>query len=182
MSSQTSGEGEMRQRMIENDAVDCMVALPGQMFYSTQIPVCLWFLARDKSANGHRDRRGETLFIDARNMGYMVNRTTRAFDDDDLKKITDAYHSWRAKPESLEELGLATYEDQAGFCKSASREDIEKNGFVLTPGRYVGAEDAEDDGVPFEEKFAALREALEGHFSKSIEIQNEILSWVGRTE
>lgn len=176
MSSQTSGEGEMRQRMIETDAVDCMIALPGQMFYSTQIPVCLWFLARDKSANGHRDRRGETLFIDARNMGYMVNRTTRAFDNDDLKKITDAYHSWRAKPENLEELGLEPYADLPGFCKSAKTAEVEKNGYVLTPGRYVGAEAAEDDGVPFEEKIIDFQKMLTKQFKQSEKLKNSILS------
>ena len=166
MSSQTSGEGDIRQRMVEADAVDCMVALPGQLFYSTQIPVCLWFLARDKSANGHRDRNGETLFIDARNLGHMVNRTTRAFSDEDMAKITDAYHSWRSKPAELKKLKLKAYVDEPGFCKSASKEEIAKNGFVLTPGRYVGAAAAEDDGIPFEEKFAGLRAKLDEQFAE----------------
>ena len=181
MSSQTKGEGDIRKAMIEADAVDCMVALPGQMFYSTQIPVCLWFLARAKSANGHRDRQGETLFIDARNMGYMVNRTTRAFSDDDMAKITGAYHSWRAKPERLEELGLETYIDEPGFCKSANLELIQKHDYVLTPGRYVGAAALEDDGVPFEERIAGHQKQLERYFAIGNDLQSEIIknfSWL----
>lgn len=159
MSSQSSGEGDIRRRMIEQDAVDCMVALPGQLFYSTQIPACLWFLARDKSANGHRDRRGEILFIDARKLGAMVDRTRRDFSDADIEKVADTYHRWRSKARG--------YEDVAGFCKSATREEIEKQNFVLTPGRYVGAEEAEADDVPFEERFASLREKLEEQFQES---------------
>lgn len=156
MSSQQSGEGEIRKAMIEGDVVDCMVALPGQLFYSTQIPACLWFLARDKSANGHRDRRGEILFIDARNLGHMVDRTRREFSESDIAAITEAYHRWRAKPKP--ELG--EYQDIPGFCRSAQLEEVRKHGHVLTPGRYVGAEDAEDDGVPFAERFTALRVQL----------------------
>lgn len=185
MSSQTSGEGDIRRKMVEEDAVDCMVALPGQMFYSTQIPVCLWFLARNKSANGHRDRRGEVLFIDARNMGHMVSRTTREFSDEDMAKITGAYHSWRAKPEQLGDLELEPYADVPGFCKSANKDLIKKHDFVLTPGRYVGAADVEDDGVPFEEKFAALREILEGQFNESAKLQktiNQTLSLVSAND
>lgn len=163
MSSQQSGEGEIRKAMIEGDVVDCMVALPGQLFYSTQIPACLWFLARDKSANGHRDRRGEILFIDARNLGHMVDRTRREFSEKDIETITGAYHRWRAKPDA----GLGEYQDIPGFCKSATLEEVRKHGHVLTPGRYVGAEDAEDDGVPFAERFAALTATLEDQFNES---------------
>lgn len=144
MSSQQSGKGDMRKRMVEQDAVDCMVALPGQLFYSTQIPACLWFLAKDKSANGHRDRRGEFLFIDARKMGVMVDRTRREFTPEDIAKIAGTYHSWRNKD--------GGYEDVPGFCKSANKQEVAKQGYVLTPGRYVGAEDAVGDGVPFEER------------------------------
>ena len=176
MSSQTKGEGDIRKAMIAADAVDCMVALPGQMFYSTQIPVCLWFLARDKSANGHRDRQGETLFIDARNMGYMVNRTTRAFSDEDMVKITGAYHRWRAKPERLEELELEAYADEPGFCKSANLELIKKHDYVLTPGRYVGAAAREDDGVAFVDKIAILRETLEVQFRESEKLCESIIT------
>lgn len=174
MSSQSSGEGDMRQRMIEKDAVDCMVALPGQLFYSTQIPACLWFLARDKSANGHRNRKSEVLFIDARKLGHMVDRTRREFTDEDMAKITDAYHAWRAKPDDLEGLGLEPYKDVPGFCASVSNDDIAKQGHVLTPGRYVGAEAVEDDGIPFDEKFAELRATLAKQFSQGRKLEAEI--------
>jgi type I restriction enzyme M protein len=157
MSSQQSGEGEMRKRMVEQDAVDCMVALPGQLFYSTQIPACLWFLARDKSANGHRDRRGEILFIDARKLGVMVDRTRREFRPEDVARITDTYHRWRGKE--------GGYEDVPGFCKSASKDEVAKHGYVLTPGRFVGAEDAEDDGVLFEERVSSLTSKLFEQFA-----------------
>ncbi len=155
MSSNQSGEGEIRKAMVEADAVDCMVALPGQLFYSTQIPACLWFLARDKS-NGKRgnatlrDRRGEVLFIDARSMGTLVDRTRRELTDSDIQKIADTYHAWRG------EKAAGKYEDIPGFCKSASLDDIRKHGHVLTPGRYVGAEAAEDDGEAFVDKMQRL--------------------------
>lgn len=170
MSSQQSGEGEIRKEMIEKDVVDCMVALPGQLFYSTQIPACLWFLARDKSANGHRHRKGEFLFIDARNLGHMVDRTRREFSESDIAAITGAYHRWRAKPEA----GLGEYQDIPGFCRSATLEEVRKHGFVLTPGRYVGAEDAEDDGVSFEERFSGLREKLSEQFAEASELSAAI--------
>ncbi len=160
MSSQQSGEGDIRKAMIEGDVVDCMVALPGQLFYSTQIPACLWFLARDKSANGHRDRKGEFLFIDARNLGHMVDRTRREFSESDIGKITGAYHRWRAKPEA----GLVDYQDIPGFCRSATLAEVREHGFVLTPGRYVGAEHAEDDGISFEEQFSNLQTRVGEHF------------------
>lgn len=155
MSSNQSGEGEIRQAMIEADVVDCMVALPGQLFYSTQIPACLWFLARDKSKGRVgkaplRDRRGEVLFIDARKMGVLVDRTRRELTDEEVQKIADTYHAWRGEQEAGE------YVDVAGFCKSAKLEDIRKHGYVLTPGRYVGAEEQADDGEPFTEKMARL--------------------------
>ena len=163
MSSTQSGEGEIRRAMIEGEVVDCMIALPGQLFYSTQIPACLWFLARDKS-NGIardkklRDRRGEVLFIDARKLGHMVDRTRREFSDADIARIAGTYHAWR--------LGEG-YEDMPGFCKSASIEEIRAHGHVMTPGRYVGAEAAEEDDTPFAERFAALQEVLEAQFSEA---------------
>ena len=166
MSSTQSGEGEIRKAMIEGEVVDCMIALPGQLFYSTQIPACLWFLARDKS-NGIardktlRDRRGEVLFIDARKLGHMVDRTRREFSDADIARIADTYHAWR--------LGEG-YEDVPGFCKSAGIEDIRGHGHVLTPGRYVGAEAAEEDDTPFAERFAALQEELEVQFAEAEEL------------
>lgn len=151
MSSNQSGEGEIRKAMLEADAVDCMVALPGQLFYSTQIPACLWFLARDKNpGNGLRDRRGQVLFIDARKMGVLVDRTRRELTDEEVQTIAVAYHAWRGEKDAGE------YADVAGFCKSASLDEIRKHGHVLTPGRYVGAADVEDDGEPFEEKIARL--------------------------
>ncbi len=168
MSSQQSGEGEIRKAMIEADQVDAMVALPGQLFYSTQIPACLWILARDKSANGHRDRKGEILFIDARKLGFMIDRVRREFAEDDITKIAGAYHRWRSKAPD------EAYEDIPGFCKSASLDEVRAHGYVLTPGRYVGAADVEDDGVPFAEKFAALREKLEGQFKEGREIEKRI--------
>ncbi len=151
MSSNQSGEGDIRKAMLEADAVDCMLALPGQLFYSTQIPACLWFLARNKNpGKGLRDRRGQVLFIDARKMGVLVDRTRRELTDEEVQKIADTYHAWRGEKDAGE------YADVAGFCKSASMEDIRKHGHVLTPGRYVGAADVEDDGEPFEEKMARL--------------------------
>ena len=148
MSSSQSGEGEIRKSLIEAELVDCMVALPGQLFYSTQIPACLWFIARDRKGGKLRDRRGEVLFIDARKLGRMVDRTHRELTDDDIGRIAGAYHAWRE--------GADAYGDLAGFCKSAALEDVRKHGHVLTPGRYVGAEAQEDDGEPFEDKMKRL--------------------------
>ena len=179
MSSQTSGEGEIRKQLIEQDRVDCMVALPGQLFYSTQIPVCLWILSRDKSANGHRDRRGEVLFIDARNMGHMVDRVRREFSDDDIAQIAGTYRRWRARPETLEEKGWEAYADTPGFCKSEGLESIRKFDHVLTPGRYVGAADVEDDGVSFEEKFLSLKTGLVEMREKSRQLDVSIETALG---
>jgi type I restriction enzyme M protein len=154
MSSNQSGEGEIRKAIIEADLVDCMVALPGQLFYSTQIPVCLWFLARNKRNGRFRDRRGETLFIDARKMGTLVDRVHRELTDADVTKIAGAYHSWRGDKDS------GKYADMPGFCKAVKLDDIRKHSHVLTPGRYVGAESLEDDGEPFEEKMERLTATL----------------------
>jgi type I restriction enzyme M protein len=158
MSSNTSGEGEIRKNIIEADLVDCMVALPGQLFYSTQIPVCLWFLARDKRNHQFRDRRGEVLFIDARKLGEMEDRTHRRLTDADISRIADTYHAWRGEEEAIKRKG--EYEDEPGFCKSATLEEIRAHGHVLTPGRYVGAEAAEEDAEPFEEKMRRLAAQL----------------------
>src|SRR2546429_43140 len=146
MSSNQSGEGEIRRAIIEADLVDCMVALPGQLFYSTTIPVCLWFLARSKKNGRFRDRRGKTLFIDARKMGAMRDRVHRELTDKDLAKIAGTYHAWRGDEDA------GDYANTPGFCVAAKLDDIREHGHVLTPGRYVGAEAAEDDGEPFEEK------------------------------
>jgi type I restriction enzyme M protein len=174
MSSQQSGEGEIRKALIEQDRVDCMVALPGQLFYSTQIPACLWFLARDKSANGHRDRKGEILFIDARKLGQMVDRTRREFTDDDIALIADTYHRWRGKPGAVAAAGLEPYADEPGFCRSATLDEVRGHGHVLTPGRYVGAADVEDDGVSFEERFGALRAKLAEQFEAGRSLEGRI--------
>jgi len=154
MSSGQSGEGEIRKAIVEADLVDCMVAMPGQLFYSTQIPVCLWFLARGKKNGRFRDRRGETLFIDARKLGTLVDRVHRELSDEDVAKISGTYHAWRG------DKGAASYADVPGFCKGAKLEDIRKHGHVLTPGRYVGAGAAEEDDEPFEEKMKRLGATL----------------------
>lgn len=151
MSSTQSGEGNIRTAMVEADVVDCMVALPGQLFYSTQIPACLWFLTRKKNpGKGLCDRRKQVLFIDARKLGVMVDRTRRELTDTDIQKIANAYHAWRG------EKNAGKYEDIPGFCCSVSLEEIQKQGHILTPGRYVGTEEQEGDGEPFEDKMRRL--------------------------
>ena len=154
MSSNQSGEGEIRKAIVEADLVDCMVALPGQLFYSTQIPVCLWFLARTKRNGRFRDRRGETLFIDARKLGTLTDRVHRELTNEDIAKIAGTYHEWRGDKNAGE------YVDVPGFCKAAKLDDIRKHGHVLTPGRYVGAAAAEEDDEPFDEKMARLAKML----------------------
>ena len=150
MSSAQSGEGEIRKSLIEAGLVDCMVALPGQLFYSTQIPACLWFLSRERGGGRFRDRAGEILFIDVRALGRMVDRTHRELTDEDIARIADTYHAWRG------EEGAGAYDDVPGFCKSAALDEVRKHGHVLTPGRYVGAAPQEDDGEPFEDKMKRL--------------------------
>ncbi len=157
MTSAQSGEGAIRKSLIEADLVDCMVALPGQLFYSTQIPACLWFLSRNRGNGKFRDRRGEILFIDARKLGRMVDRTHRELTDEDIARIADTYHAWRLPDgAAVREESTGAYADIPGFCKSASLEEIRKHGHVLTPGRYVGAEPQPDDGEPFEDKMQRL--------------------------
>jgi type I restriction enzyme M protein len=166
MSSNTSGEGEIRKNIIEADLVDCMVALPSQLFYNTMIPVCLWFIARDKKNHKFRDRRGETLFIDARNMGAMIDRRHRELTDDDIAKITGTYHAWRSKD--------SKYKDIAGFCKSAKLDEIKKHGYILTPGRYVGTTEVEEDDEVFEVKMEKLTVELNDRFAQSHNLEKEI--------
>jgi type I restriction enzyme M protein len=162
MSSGQSGEDVIRRAMVEADAVDCMVALPGQLFYSTQIPACLWFLARNKNpGGGWRDRRGEVLFIDARKLGALVDRTRRELSDAEIARIADTYHAWRGEKDA------GAYADVPGFCKSATLAEIRAHNHVLTPGRYVGAADAEDDDVPFAERFGQFRDELARQFVES---------------
>jgi type I restriction enzyme M protein len=168
MSSNQSGEGEIRKAIVEADLVDCMVALPGQLFYSTAIPVCLWFLARSKKNGRFRDRRGETLFIDARKMGTLIDRVHRELSAEDVQKISGTYHAWRG------DKGAGSYEDALGFCKAAKRDDIESHGFVLTPGRYVGAAEVEEDDEPFDEKMKRLTATLNGQFAESARLEKAI--------
>jgi len=175
MSSNQSGEGDIRKALIEADLVDCMVALPGQLFYSTQIPVCLWFLTRSKAASpgrksgaSFRDRRKQTLFIDARKLGTLIDRVHRELTDADIEKIVSTYHSWRSAAPAT------AYADVAGFCKSASTDEIATHGHVLTPGRYVGAEEVADDGEPFEEKMTRLVAELHSQFDESAKLEAAI--------
>jgi type I restriction enzyme M protein len=180
MSSQQSNEGEIRKAIVEADLVDCMVALPGQLFYSTQIPVCLWFIARGKSGRGDsrgrpgfRDRRGETLFIDARKLGTMIDRVHRELTEEDIAQIADTYHAWRGDPVGAG-LAPAQYEDIPGFCKAATLDDIRGHNHILTPGRYVGAAEVEDDGEPFEAKMERLMAQLEEQFAESARLEAAI--------
>jgi type I restriction enzyme M protein len=164
MSSNTGGEGQIREAMVRGDAVEVMVALPGQLFLNTQIPVCLWFLINDKTMNG-RDRRGETLFIDARDLGTMETRVLKVFTDEDIAKIQETVQSWKTGED---------YEDVAGFCKSASLEEIEKNGFVLTPGRYVGSDFSKDSNEDFEENMVELISKMRSLGESASRIDNDI--------
>jgi len=193
MSSNQSGEGDIRKAIIEADLVDCMVALPGQLFYSTQIPVCLWFLTRNKkgepSTSGRgqgegrlRNRKGETLFIDARKLGTLIDRVHRELTDADIAKIASTYHAWRGDaltPSPLQGEGgdggrTVEYTDIPGFCKSSTTAEIAIHGYVLTPGRYVGAEEIEEDSEPFEEKMARLVAELNGQFGESARLEQAI--------
>lgn len=168
MSSNTSGEGNIRKNIIEADLVDCMVALPGQLFYSTQIPVCLWFIARSKKNGRFRDRRDETLFIDARKMGTLVDRVHRELTDEDIAKIAGTYHTWRG------DKSAGAYADVPGFCKATKLEDIRKYDHILTPGRYVGAEETEDDGEPFEDRMKRLTAMLKEQTAEAVKLDASI--------
>ncbi|MEI8614911.1 class I SAM-dependent DNA methyltransferase [Shewanella sp. PP-He15 brown] len=183
MSSNTSGEGEIRQKLIEDDRIECMIALPGQLFFTTQIPVCLWFISKSKAASnkyGYRDRRGETLFIDARNLGSMISRTQKELTTVDIAAISDTYHAWRSSEGELKrriddkKISVEQYQDQAGFCKVASLADIKANDYVLTPGRYVGAADIEDDGIAFETKMTELTQTLYRQLNDAAELDQAI--------
>ena len=166
MTSNSGGENEIRKNMILEGVVDCMVALPTQLFFNTQIPACLFFLARNRTGGKYRNRKDEILFIDARKSGALISRRNKAFTDEDISNIAKVYHNWKSKD--------GNYEDIQGFCKSTSIKEVEDNNFVLTPGRYVGAEDVEDDGISFEDKVAVISENLKSHFEQSIELQEKI--------
>ncbi len=219
MSTNTSGEGAIRQKLVENDLVDCMIALPGQLFYTTQIPVCLWFIARDKfgqpslqiplpegegltdqaslplgetgvRVNRYRDRRGEVLFIDARKIGSLISRTQKELSAGDIEDIARTYHLWRSSPANDEcsvmsdELKIqhsqvsthnsTSYSDIPGFCKSATKEEVAKHDYVLTPGRYVGAAPLEDDGIPFETKMTEMSQTLYAQMKESAQLDTVI--------
>lgn len=180
MSSNSGGEGEIRAQLVEADLVSCMVALPTQLFRSTGIPVCTWFFAKEKTAgkNGAVDRTGQVLFIDARNLGFMVDRAERALSDEDIAKIANTYHAWRGTTSAVE-AGL-TYDDEAGFCYSASLAEVKAADYALTPGRYVGAADVEDDGEPIEEKIARLSQELFAQFQESERLAQVVREQLGR--
>ncbi len=166
MSSSTSGEGDIRKALLKADLIECMVALPGQLFTNTQIPACIWFLTKNKSARKNkRDRKGEVLFVDARQLGYMKDRVLRDFTEEDIQQVADTFHNWQKG---------SGYEDEPGFCYSAKLEEIEKHDFVLTPGRYVGAPEEEDDGEPFSEKMERLTTILAEQFAESAELETDI--------
>ena len=175
LSSKTSGEGEIRKALVEADLVECIVAMPSQLFYTTGIPVCLWFLTKDKtdrkvkSEHTQRNRQGEVLFIDARNLGHMATRTVRELTDGDIAKVADTYHAWRGEPDHK------PYEDVPGFCASVTLSTIREHDFVLTPGRFVGSEEAEDDGEPLEEKIARLATEIRDGFASREELQAAVL-------
>jgi len=176
LSSETSNEGEIRKNIIEANLVDCVVAMPDKLFYNTGIPACLWFLSRDRSNHKHRDRRNEVLFIDARSFGKMLDRKHRLLSDEDIKKISDTFHNWRNKPDSSLEKGRqgGLYEDIKGYCKSATLEEVRKQNYVLTPGRYVGVPDEEEDDEKFEEKIKALTTELAEQMKQGLEFDEKI--------
>jgi type I restriction enzyme M protein len=187
MSSNTKGEGEIRKALVEADLVECMLALPSQLFTNTQIPACVWFLTKNKKARGHnRDRSGEVLFIDARQLGYMKDRVLRDFSVADLEKISGTFRAWKRKSPPMGEVkkgdlvmlvdpNLADlYFDIKGFCKSVTLAEIAAHGHVLTPGRYVGAEETQDDGEPFDEKMQKLVAELTAQFAESVKLEKAI--------
>jgi len=168
MSSNQSGEGEIRKNLIEADLVDCMIGLPPQLFYGTQIPACLWFLTKTKKNGKFADRRGKTLFMDARKLGVLVDRVHRELTDEQITQIASTYHAWRGEKHAGE------YKDIQGFCKSAKLDEIVERGHMLTPGRYVGAEEIEDDGEPFEDKMKRLTKRLEEQFAEGARLESAI--------
>ncbi len=168
MSSNTSNEGEIRKQIILDKKIDCMVALPSQLFYNTMIPACLWFIRKGKEES---KRSNEILFIDARDLGQMIDRRHRELTEEDIKKISDTYHSWRGE---LIDNKKIEYQDIKGFCKSVKLEDVEKQGFVLTPGRYVGVKDQEEDTEPFDDKMKRLTKDLSDQFNKSKDLEQQI--------
>jgi len=172
LSSKSGGEGDIRRKLVEADLVDCIVAMPDKLFFNTGIPVSLWFVSKDRHGNGHRKRDGEVLFIDARKLGRMETRRLRVLDNDDIAKIADTYHAWRNHD--------GDYEDEPGFAKAALLAEIKKHDFVLTPGRYVGAEEAAADDEPIDDKIARLTKELYAEFDYGRKLEGEIRNWLGR--
>lgn len=176
LSSKTSGEGEIRKSLVEADLVECIVALPDKLFYTTGIPVCLWFLTKDKSSRQvkterrQRAREGEILFIDARSLGAMVTRTVRELSDAEIAKIADTYNAWRGEAETED------YQDVPGFAASVKIEDVRASDHVLTPGRYVGSEEVEDDGEPLDVKLERLTSAIRGGFASRAQLQSDVMA------
>ena len=166
MSTSTKGEAEIRKNIIEDGLVDCIVTLPSQLFYNVAIPVCLWFVTKDKD-----NRKDKILFIDARKMGTMVTRKHRELSDDEIKSIYDTYHAWKKQD--------SEYQDMNGFCKSATLDEVRGHGYILTPGRYVGLEDLEDDGEPFDDKMTKLTGELAELFMRSLDLEEEIRKQLG---
>ena len=167
MSTSGKDELEIRKNLIEQDLVECIVTLPGQLFYSTQIPVCLWFISNNKGQNSKKEHKNEILFIDARDIGHMVSRTLKEFSDEDIQKVAQTYHAWRGTSDK-------PYEDIAGFCKVANLEEVKNNEYILTPGRYVGLADVEEDEEPFEQKMERITSELSEQFAKSKELEDQI--------
>jgi type I restriction enzyme M protein len=166
LASNQGGEGEIRKNLLDADLVDCIVSLPKQLFYNTGIPACIWYISRKRLGNGDRKRNGEILFIDASEIGGLVDRTHREFTSEEVKKIASTYHEWRSKE--------SKYKDIKGFCKSATVADVQKRGYVLTPGRYAGAADSIDDGVSFEDKMAPLADTLKKQIAEEGRLNEEI--------
>lgn len=174
LSSKAKTDGTIRQTLVEADLVDCIVALPDKLFFNTGIPACLWFLAKNRQGNGHRDRHGEVLFIDARGMGEMITRAQRQLTEADIERIAGTYNTWRSRD------AHENYEDVAGFCKAATLEEIRDNDFILTPGRYVGLDQTEDsDAEPAEEKIARLTAELLTELDRSRELEGQIRAMLG---
>ncbi|HEH9410823.1 type I restriction-modification system subunit M [Aeromonas veronii] len=183
MSSNSRGEGEIRQQLLEDDRIECIISLPSQLFYTTQISVCLWFISKNKQASlkyGYRDRSGETLFIDAQNLGSMISRSQKELTTDDIKTIADTFHAWRCNDSQLKrrikanKISIAQYQDQVGFCKAVSLTEIKTNDYILTPGRYVGAVNIEADDIDFETKINGLTQTLYHQLNKNIELDKSI--------
>lgn len=182
MSSNSGGEGDIRANLVESDLVSCMVALPGQLFRSTAIPVCVWFFAKDKTAGdgGATDRSGQVLFIDARDLGHMVDRAERALGEEDIARIADTFRAWRGHASAVE--AGSEYEDVPGFCYSATTAEIKDAGYALTPGRYVGSTPEEEDGEPIEEKIARLQAELFAAFDESARLEQVVREQLGRVQ